>query len=89
MTTYSFQPQPNQPFQFTATLDGSPYIVVITWNVYRQDWYFAINDGRGNVVLMAALTGSTSTFPIDLIYGVFSTSTMTYSSVTQTIEVLP
>ena len=91
MTLISFQPNPNgaPPFQTTVTLDGNPYSLVVTWNLYGQRWYMTLTDASGNVAWNGAMVGSPTGFDIVLAPGIFQTSTILYREDTGNIEVSP
>jgi hypothetical protein len=46
------------PFQFSAVFDGNTYNVSLTWLVFGQRWYFTVSDLFGNLVVYAAVIGS-------------------------------
>lgn len=59
MTTITqFVPTATAPFQFQAILDGAAFNVVITWGLFRQDWYINVFDLSQNLVVSRALVGS-------------------------------
>lgn len=58
MTNYPFQPSSQGPYQFQPTLDGSSYLVTVTWNTFDQRWYFNLYDNSGVLVVSKALVGS-------------------------------
>lgn len=64
MTVIDFAPSQAQAFQFQAVLDGTPYNVIVTWNMYRgpnnatQGFYVNINNLDGTPVVTRALVGS-------------------------------
>jgi hypothetical protein len=101
MTTTQFAPVQNPsgpPFQFTATLTGptsnvsvtgSLFSIVLTWNVFGQRWYFTIYDQSNNVVLSKPLIASPPGYPINLVGGYFSGSTLVYLEATQQFVVTP
>jgi hypothetical protein len=64
MTTYvPFSPTIDQPFQFNATLDGSPYTVVVTVNFFRLPapaYYVNLYDASGNLIFAMPLIASPS-----------------------------
>jgi hypothetical protein len=53
------------PFQFQATLDGVPYNVSATWNVFGQRWYVTVTALDGTVILTTAIASSPSSFQIE------------------------
>lgn len=59
MTTFiDFTPSPIQAFQFQATLDGSPYNVVVTWSFFGARFYVNIYSVDGTLIVSRALIGS-------------------------------
>lgn len=57
-TFVDFVPSASAPFQFQATLDGSIYTVIVTWNLYGQRYYINIFTLDGVRVLTLPLIGS-------------------------------
>lgn len=93
MTTVPFVPTTLAPFQFQATLDGAPYNVVVTWNVYRggaggSGYYISVYDQSGTRILTLAMVGSPPDSDISLTAGYFS-STLVFREDSQTFEALP
>lgn len=88
MTRTPFTPTTDAAFQFLATLDGSDYNVIITWNIYRADYYLNIFTKNGVVALSRALVSSPEGYDISLTAGIF-TSTFVYRQSTNTFEVNP
>lgn len=63
MTTYvNFVPSTTGPFSFQATLDGTPYNVTITQNVYGQRYYVNVYDISNNLVVSRGMNSSTPKF---------------------------
>jgi hypothetical protein len=64
VTTYvPFVPTTDQPFQFNATFDGSPYTVVVTVNFFRAPqpaYYINILAADGSLIVARPLIGSPS-----------------------------
>lgn len=59
MTTYtSFQPSPQQVFQFAAILDGQSYNCSLTYNLFGQRYYINCTDLSNNLVFSLPLIGS-------------------------------
>lgn len=88
MTTfYTFTGNELNATSFTPTLDGTVYNCQIKWNLAGQRWYVYITDGSGNVMLNRALTGSPIGTDINLLFGVFTTSTMVWRKPNGQIEV--
>lgn len=87
MTTYvQFTPNPNTNLQFTATLDGQQYNVLVTWSLYARRWYLNVINLQGSLVLSKALVGSPPDSGIDLLFGYFSTI-MLFRQSTQQFEI--
>ncbi len=64
MTTYTpFLPTATTPFQFTPTLDGAQYTLVITWGLAGQRWYVNLYDQNGGLIFYLPLIGSGSPAP--------------------------
>ena len=92
MTTIAFSPNPSSapPFSTNMTLDGESYLFTAFWNFYAQRYYFTLTGQNGNVALHAPLVGSPlSGKPINMVFGIMSTSTLTYIPDTGTLVVDP
>lgn len=89
MTQTVFTPTAAGAFQFGATLDDGNYICVVTWNLWAQRWYLSIYTTTGDRIVSRALIASTATFPINLAFGYFFTSTLVFYDQQQTFEALP
>lgn len=90
MTTYvPFAPTALAPFQFTATLDGAAYTVVVTWNVFAQRWYVNVYDQSQDLIVALPMIGSPPSDNINLVGGYFRTSTLVFRQATQQFEVSP
>lgn len=89
MTPYPFQPSNVAPFQFQPTLDGQSYVVIVTWNLFGQRYYFNVYDLQQSLIVSAALVGSPPHADIDLLAGYFESSTMIYRASSATFEVSP
>lgn len=86
-----FTPTTVSLFTFQATLDGALYTCVVTWNVYRADWYLNIYDQNNTLILSRPLVGSPP-LPetgINLVSPWFKTSTMYFYEALQTFAVYP
>lgn len=88
-TVTPFTPTNNQAFQFNATLDGSAFICVVTWNLWAQRWYLNIFTVQGVLIVCRALIASPDNYPINLLFGYFVTSTMVFLDDSQTFVVSP
>lgn len=72
-TIINFTPTPFANFQFQATLDGSSYTVIVTWNIYGERYYVSIYTLTNKLVLSIPLIGSPLEYDISLTAGYFST----------------
>ena len=57
-TLVPFTPTAISAFSFQATLDGSLYQVLVTWNLYSQGWFINILDADNALVLCEPAVGS-------------------------------
>jgi len=74
MTTYiKFVERSNQNFQFSATLDGVTYTLIVTWNLFGQRYYLTCYTLQGVVVFNVPLIGSPDNYNINLAAGYFKT----------------
>jgi hypothetical protein len=56
MTTFfQFTPNNRQAPSFSATFDGSQYIVTVLWNISAQRYYVNCKDTGGNLIFMLPL----------------------------------
>ncbi len=75
MTTYTpFLPTATVPFQFTPTLDGAQYTLVVTWGLAGQRWYVNLYDQNGVLIFYLPLIASGNPTP---------TASLTYDGVSQ------
>jgi hypothetical protein len=96
MTTYvNFTQPPDAAFQFTATLDGNPYTVTVTWNLFGQRYYVNIYSADGVLIVCLPRIASppisgalSSGRDISLTAGYF-TSTMIWRDESQWFEISP
>jgi hypothetical protein len=90
MTTITpFTPTTAGPFQFGAVLDGANYTCTVTWNMWRQGWYLNVYDTSGNPIVARALIASPDNYPINLLFGYFQSSIMSFDDATQSFVVTP
>jgi hypothetical protein len=89
MTTIDFLPNITQAFQFQATLDGSSYNCLVTWNLAGQRFYVSCYDLSGNLVFSLPLIGSPSFYDINIAGGYFTTSTLVYRIANKQIIITP
>lgn len=89
--TTTFTPNAFSLFSFQATLDGTLYNVITTWNVYRQDWYVNIYDQSNTLIVARPLVGSPppSTPGVNLAAPWFTASSMYFYEQAQTFVVTP
>lgn len=90
-TVIPFTPTSAGPFQFGATLDGQQYVCNVTWNLWAQRWYLNVYTTEGAVVLARALVASPPApqNPINMIYGLFTSSVMYFYDAIQAFVVVP
>lgn len=90
MTTLTlFSPSPNIIFQFSPTLDNNTYNITVTWNLFGQRWYINIFNLSNTLILSTPLIGSPDNYDINLVAGIFMTSTLIFRQSTQNFEVSP
>lgn len=98
MTITQFTPTANAPFQFQASLlgptsnvasTGSTFTVSVPWNTFGQRFYVLVVDQNGNLVLNTPLIASTPDYPINLVGGWFSGSSLVFYDDSQTFVVTP
>lgn len=66
MTIFTdFTPTATKPFQFSPTLDGSSYTLVVTWGLAGQRWYVNLYNQTGGLVVYLPLIGSPSSVDIE------------------------
>lgn len=84
---YPFTGNERESMLFTPVLDGTVYNCQIKWNIAAQRWYLLITDNSGNTILNTPMVGSVSTGGINLIYGVFTSTTLIWREKNGQIEV--
>lgn len=84
---YPFTGNERESMVFTPVLDGSVYNCQIKWNIAAQRWYLLITDNSGNTILNTPMVGSVSDGGINLIYSVFTSTTMIWREKNGQIEV--
>lgn len=90
MTTFvPFQPTATSVFQFTATLDGQPYVVTTWWCLAGQRWFVSVRTPTGAQVVNKARAGSPPGYDINIVWGYFKTSTLVYREATGNYEIGP
>lgn len=57
-TTINFVPASNSNFQFSATLDGQIYNVLVNWSLFGCRYYVNIYSQSGQLIVCRAMTGS-------------------------------
>ena len=93
-STITFSPGATAPFQFQATLTDAAlgtatYNCTVLWNTFGQRWYLWVADQSGNLIVNKPMVASPSGYPISLVAGYFSGSTLTFDEGTQTLTVTP
>jgi hypothetical protein len=98
MTTIQFTPSSLTPFQFQANLSGptvnvtstaTTFNVTALWNTFGQRWYIQITDQNVALVLNRPLVASPPGYPINLVAGYFSGSSLVFLESTQQFVVTP
>ncbi|WP_336981842.1 MULTISPECIES: hypothetical protein [unclassified Cedecea] len=85
---YPFTGREQKSMTFSPVLDGTVYTCQMKWNIAAQRWYLLITDSSDNAVMNTAIVGSTSSGGINLIDGVFTTTTMIWREKNGQIEVM-
>ena len=85
----SFTPGPDSGMTFSATLDGTSYQMVVTWNVFGQRWYLSCYSTNNERVFTLPLVGSPNEGPINLIGAYFQLSQMIFRDDAQMFEITP
>lgn len=67
MTSYAFTPSASTLFQFQPTFDGATYNAIITWNLFRQDWYVNVFDLSNNLIVSLPVIGSPTSINLQAI----------------------
>ena len=68
MTTYfPFIKNPQQPFQFTPSLDGTPYNAACLWSLFGKRYYLRIQSLNGPLLFMLPVIGSPPAIPIQIL----------------------
>ena len=93
-TVTPFSPTATAPFQFQATLVDSvlgtaTYNCTVLWNTFGQRWYLQVVDQSGNLIVNTPMVASPASYPISLVAGYFSGSTLIFTEGTQTFVVSP
>ena len=70
ITYYPFTPSVDTPFQFSPTLDGNVYTVIVTFNLFGQRYYINLYTVQGTLLICTALVASPVGYNINLIAGV-------------------
>jgi len=86
ITFQEFNPAPDSAFQFRAVLDGNPYNIVVTWNIYGLRWYINIYTTQGALVYATPLVESPDGYDISMVNGVFAT-TLVFRDSAQRFEI--
>ena len=65
MTTYfPFTPSSQGAPSFQPTLDGNPYNIIITWNLYGQRYYLNCYDGNNVLVFCVPIIETAQSLPL-------------------------
>jgi len=84
---YPFTGLEMKSMTFSPVLDGTVYTCQMKWNIAAQRWYLLITDSSDNTVMNTAVVGSTSAGGINLLSGVFLSTTMIWREKNGQIEV--
>lgn len=88
MTTFvDFQPSQTANFQFTATLDGNDYNVIVNWNLFGERYYVNIYTLQNVLIVCLPLIGSPMDYNISLTKGYFATE-LVYRIQNQQFEII-
>ena len=85
-TLISFPSNTTASLTFQATLDGTIYTCVTTWNMYGQRWYLNIYTLEQTLIVCTPLIGSPPDYDISLTAGYFTT-TIVYRIQNSQIEI--
>lgn len=93
-TVTPFSPTATEPFQFQVTLTDSAlgtatYNCTVLSNTFGQRWYLQVADQSGNLIVNVPMVASPAGYPISLVAGYFSGSTLIFTEGTQTFVVSP
>lgn len=88
MTDFVFQPSATTPYQFSPSLDGATYNVIVRWNVFGERYYLHIYALNGKIVAVLPMIASPDTYDISIVAGYF-TSKIVFRESSQTFEVTP
>lgn len=86
-TSYPFTGDELKSITFTPTLDGAVYSAQITWNLASQRWYITITGNDGTRYLTRPLVGSVDGADINVVFGVFTSTTLIWRIDSGVIEV--
>jgi hypothetical protein len=77
-----FSPSPVSPPQYTVTLAGVQYNLVVTWNLFGLRYYVNLYLSNGGAwVLTVPATGSEAAAPQNLVAGYIPGATLWFDSV--------
>ena len=79
----NFLPSPSAVTQFQIAADGKPYSVTVPYSAAAQRYYVQIRTNGGKTVLNRPLVSG-----VNLLFGVFQRTTMTYNAAGAYFEVL-
>lgn len=80
-TLIPFVPNAVQPFQFTATLDGEPYNVICTWNIFGQRYYVNVYAIDGTLIFALPMIASSNPRPLAAPLTVETVASLTWADV--------
>lgn len=86
---FDFSGHEKESVTFATRLDGDSYQCRVKWNHAAQRWYLMVRDQGDAMVLNIALAESAYDRPINLLAGVFKTSTLVWYARDGVIEVQP
>lgn len=87
-TFVAFAPTPQAPFEFQATLDGSVYTVVVTWNIFGRRYYVNVYALDQTLIVALPMIGSPDDYDISLVAGYFA-STLVFRQANAQFEINP
>ena len=88
-TITNFAPSSTGNFQFNPVLDGLTYVAICTYNNYSKRYFINIYDNYGNLIVSRPIIASPPDYPIDLVKGYFTTSSLVFEDFSQNFIVTP
>lgn len=86
-TFVPFAPTPTAPFQFQAVLDGEPYTVIVTWNLFGQRWWVNLYTVDSVLFLATPMVGSPLDYDISLVAN-YTTTKLVWRPESRQFEVI-